>query len=82
MEAYTDGSNLGLVLWVLLTFGFAVLPFMYILQFRFNTPATGFVVLIILAIISGVYPYHTGRNLKCVNMVFKLDSEAILLLNN
>ena len=53
VEAYTDDGNLGLVLLVLVVFGLAVIPFTYILQFPFSTPATGFVVLIILAIISG-----------------------------
>ena len=53
VHAYTDDGNLGLVLLVLIVFGLAVIPFTYILRFPFTTPATGFVVLIILAIISG-----------------------------
>lgn len=59
VAAYTDDNNLGLVLLVLVVFGIAVIPYTYILQFLFTTPATGFVVIIILAIISGLFTMLT-----------------------
>ncbi|KAL8603343.1 hypothetical protein ACOMHN_039706 [Nucella lapillus] len=59
VEAYTEEGNLGLVLLFLIMFGIAVIPFIYILQFPFKTPATGFVVLIIFAIISGLFTMMT-----------------------
>ncbi|XP_076468788.1 phospholipid-transporting ATPase ABCA3-like isoform X1 [Babylonia areolata] len=56
VDAYTDKDNLGLVLLILVMFGIAVLPFIYILQFRYSSPATGFVNLVILEIITGLFP--------------------------
>jgi hypothetical protein len=53
VNAYTSDGNLGYVLVVLLVFGLSVIPFIYLLQTPFTSPATGFVVLIILAIVSG-----------------------------
>ncbi|XP_041350183.1 phospholipid-transporting ATPase ABCA3-like [Gigantopelta aegis] len=51
-DAYLD-ERLGLVFLSLLLYGWAVLPFMYLLQYLFKTPATGMVVVIILNILSG-----------------------------
>ncbi|XP_076468710.1 phospholipid-transporting ATPase ABCA3-like [Babylonia areolata] len=56
VDAYTDKGNLGLVLLILVMFGIAVLPFIYILQFQYSSPATGFVNLVILEIITGLFP--------------------------
>ena len=53
VDAYVEDGNLGLVLLILIVFGISVLPLTYILQFLFSTPATGFVVLIILYIVTG-----------------------------
>nr|KAG5699338.1 hypothetical protein BaRGS_004275 [Batillaria attramentaria] len=59
VEAYTSDDNMALVFLVLVVFGLAVIPYTYILQFIFVTPATGFVVIIILAIISGLFTMLT-----------------------
>lgn len=53
VEAYVEEDHLGMVLLILIAFGIAVLPFIYLLQSPFSAPATGFVVLIILSIVTG-----------------------------
>ena len=52
-SAYLDDGRFALVILVLATYGWAVLPFMYALQFAFNTPASGVVVVIVMNIFSG-----------------------------
>ncbi|XP_070193926.1 phospholipid-transporting ATPase ABCA3-like [Littorina saxatilis] len=59
VEAYTADYNLLLVMLVLVVFGIAVVPFTYVLQFPFTTPATGFVALVIMAIITGLFTMLT-----------------------
>ncbi|XP_076468682.1 phospholipid-transporting ATPase ABCA3-like [Babylonia areolata] len=68
VDAYTEDGNLGLVLLFLMMFGIAVLPFIYILQFPFSSPATGFVVLVILAIVSGLFTMMTVFILRIPSM--------------
>ncbi|KAK3796087.1 hypothetical protein RRG08_044081 [Elysia crispata] len=53
-SAYLDDGRFALVILVLATYGWAVLPFMYALQFAFNTPASGVVVVIVMNIFSGI----------------------------
>ena len=48
-----EDGNMAVVLLTLLLFGLAVIPFTYILQSGFSSPATGFVMIIIFSILSG-----------------------------
>lgn len=54
-EAYVYGGRLGYVFFLFFLYGWAVLPFMYSLQFLFDTPSTGMVMLTMLNIISGMH---------------------------
>ncbi|XP_067683603.1 phospholipid-transporting ATPase ABCA3-like [Haliotis asinina] len=53
-DAYVLDHRLGLVFLVFIVYGWSVLPFMYLLQYVFKTPATGMVIIIILNILSGL----------------------------
>lgn len=52
-SAYVADGRLGLVVVVFVLFGWAVLPFVYLFSFQFNTAATALVVTIIFNIVSG-----------------------------
>lgn len=51
--AYVADDRLGLVLLVLLVYGLAILPFVYVVSNMFKSPATAMVMLIIYNIFSG-----------------------------
>ncbi|RUS76071.1 hypothetical protein EGW08_016175 [Elysia chlorotica] len=53
-SAYLDDGRFMLVILVLAIYGWAVLPFMYALQFAFNSPPTGVVMVIVMNIFSGL----------------------------
>ncbi|XP_050413869.2 phospholipid-transporting ATPase ABCA3 [Patella vulgata] len=53
-EEYLSGSNLGYVSLSFLLYGLDILPFVYLMQYLFTTPATGMVVLIIINIFTGL----------------------------
>ncbi|KAK6177284.1 hypothetical protein SNE40_015412 [Patella caerulea] len=53
-EEYLSGSNLGYVSLAFLLYGLDILPFVYLMQYLFTTPATGMVVLIIINIFTGL----------------------------
>ncbi|GFS11780.1 ATP-binding cassette transporter sub-family A, partial [Elysia marginata] len=53
-SAYLDDGRFALVILVLAIYGWAVLPFMYALQFAFNSPPTGVVMVIVMNIFSGL----------------------------
>ncbi|XP_041350182.1 phospholipid-transporting ATPase ABCA3-like [Gigantopelta aegis] len=53
-DAYVLDGRLGLVFLSLVLYGWAVLPFMYLLQYLFKSPATGMVVAIIFNILTGL----------------------------
>ncbi|XP_059179614.1 phospholipid-transporting ATPase ABCA3-like [Physella acuta] len=53
-SAYLDDGRWGIVILVLVIYGWAVLPFMYALQFAFQSPPSGVVVVIMLNIFSGI----------------------------
>ncbi|KAK7486554.1 hypothetical protein BaRGS_00022220, partial [Batillaria attramentaria] len=59
VDAYTEDDNMGLVFLLLVVFGMGVIPFTYILQFIFVTPATGFVVIVVISIVSGMFTMLT-----------------------
>lgn len=52
-SAYLDDGRWGIVVLMLVIYGWAVLPFMYALQFAFQSPPSGVVVVIMLNIFSG-----------------------------
>ena len=52
-NAYTNDHRLGLVLLVLLLYGWAALTFVYLVSFAFKSPPTAMVLLIIFNIITG-----------------------------
>ena len=54
-NAYVDGHRLGLVLLVLLLYGWAALTFVYLVSFLFRSPATAMVILIIFNIVTGQF---------------------------
>lgn len=56
-DGYSTFQELGRIYFVLLMFGFAVLPFIYIAAFFFNAPASGFTKLSIIFIFLGVAMY-------------------------
>lgn len=53
--AYLNDGRWALVILVLAIYGWAVLPFMYAIQFAFKVPATGVVVVILLNIVTGIF---------------------------
>ncbi|XP_067683952.1 phospholipid-transporting ATPase ABCA3-like [Haliotis asinina] len=65
--AYSEDGRLGVVFLVLLVYGIAVLPFMYILQYVFKSPASGMVIIIILNIITGLATLLTTFMLRLLN---------------
>ena len=52
-EAYLGDGRFLITALVLAVYGFAVLPFMYALQFAFKSPPTGVVLVIMLNIVTG-----------------------------
>lgn len=52
-SAYTEDKRLGYVLTLFVLYGWAVLPFVYLLHYLFKTPAGGMVAVSILNIITG-----------------------------
>ena len=52
-NAYVEDHRLGLVLLVLLVYGWAALAFVYLVSFLFRSPATAMVILIIFNIVTG-----------------------------
>ena len=72
-DGYKTFEQLGRIYFVLIMFGFAVLPFIYIAAFFFNAPASGFTKMSIIFIFMGVAMYTVvfsmrfeGFNLKHV----------------
>lgn len=72
-DGYSTFEQLGRIYFVLIMFGFAVLPFIYIAAFFFNAPASGFTKMSIIFIFLGVALYTVvfsmrfeGFNLKHV----------------
>ncbi|XP_050417300.2 phospholipid-transporting ATPase ABCA3 [Patella vulgata] len=53
-DGFVSGSNLSYVFLVLLVFGLAVIPCVYMLQFLFNTPPGGMAAILILNVLSGL----------------------------
>lgn len=56
-DGYSTFEQLGRIFFVLMMFGFAVLPFIYIAAFFFNAPASGFTKMSIIFIFMGVAMY-------------------------
>lgn len=56
-DGYSTFEQLGRIYFVLIMFGFAVLPFIYIAAFFFNAPASGFTKMSIIFIFMGVAMY-------------------------
>lgn len=56
-EGYSTFEQLGRIFFVLIMFGFAVLPFIYIAAFFFSAPASGFTKMSIIFIFMGVAMY-------------------------
>ncbi|XP_065074347.1 phospholipid-transporting ATPase ABCA3-like [Ochlerotatus camptorhynchus] len=53
-DGWSTGEELGRVFLVLMVFGFGFLPLTYLLSFRFDVPAGGFVKLMLLNIFTGI----------------------------
>lgn len=53
MSAYLEDGRWGIVVLVLMLYGWAVLPLMYAIQFAFKSPTSGVVIVIMLNICSG-----------------------------
>ncbi|XP_046544466.1 phospholipid-transporting ATPase ABCA3-like isoform X1 [Haliotis rubra] len=54
-EAYVEDGRLGIVFLIFVVYGWAVLPFMYTLQYLFKVPASGMAMIIILNIVTGMF---------------------------
>ena len=54
-EAYVSDGRLGIVFLIFMTYGWAVLPFVYLLHFLFKVPATGMVVVSMINLGSGKF---------------------------
>ncbi|XP_069124776.1 phospholipid-transporting ATPase ABCA3-like [Argopecten irradians] len=54
IEAFVTGDHIAHILLLFLLYGWAMLPFMYLLSFLFSQPATGYVWLTMFNIIAGV----------------------------
>lgn len=57
VEAYVGGGRVGYVLLLLGLYGWAALPFMYVLSFLFVVPASALIWLTMVNIISGTSPF-------------------------
>ncbi|KAL5014325.1 hypothetical protein ScPMuIL_008595 [Solemya velum] len=53
-EAYNNEANMGIVFFIFLIYGWAVLPFVYLFHYLFKTPASGMVVVTIINILTGL----------------------------
>ncbi|XP_060066248.1 phospholipid-transporting ATPase ABCA3-like [Ylistrum balloti] len=53
-EAYSNGGRLGYVFLLFFIYGMACLPFVYLLHYLFDVPATGMVVVTMLNIVTGL----------------------------
>ncbi|KAK7101994.1 phospholipid-transporting ATPase ABCA3-like [Littorina saxatilis] len=58
-EAYVGDGRLGIVTLLLVMFGWAILPFIYLVHFLFSSPPTGMVVIIVFNIFSGLITMTT-----------------------
>ncbi|XP_053680207.1 phospholipid-transporting ATPase ABCA3-like [Anopheles nili] len=58
-EGWSTGEEIGRVILVMVVFGFAFLPFTYLLSFAFDIPASGFVRVMILNIFTGTIFFMT-----------------------
>jgi ATP-binding cassette, subfamily A (ABC1), member 3 len=56
-ESYNTSKELSRNFYLLATFGFAVLPYTYLLSFLFDAPTTGFVKLALIFIVTGDFSY-------------------------
>ena len=72
-NAYVDGHRLGLVLLVLLLYGWAALAFVYLVSFLFRSPATAMVILIVFNIVTGRCQFHR-QDLNCSSNFVCLSS--------
>ena len=56
-EVFT-GGNMGLLILILLFYGWSLIPLMYVLQFLFKTPVNGMTIAILINIMSGMNVHH------------------------
>ncbi|KAK7466709.1 hypothetical protein BaRGS_00037196, partial [Batillaria attramentaria] len=68
--AFTEGNLLSVVTLVLVAYGWAILPFIYLSQFLFKTPATGTLMSIVYNIVTGGF-LSFGMN-SCIMVVYKI----------
>ena len=54
-DAYVNNGRLGIVFLIFMTYGWAVLPFVYLLHYLFKVPATGMVVVSMINLGSGEF---------------------------
>ncbi|XP_071081915.1 phospholipid-transporting ATPase ABCA3-like [Haliotis cracherodii] len=54
-EAYAGDGRLGIMFLIFVVYGWAVLPFMYALQYLFKVPASGMAMITILNIVTGMF---------------------------
>ncbi|KAL9704634.1 hypothetical protein quinque_008152 [Culex quinquefasciatus] len=94
-DGWSSGEELGRVFLILLVFGFAFLPLTYLLSFRFDVPASGFVKLMLLNIFTGIIFFmavflllfdgfdlqDVGRGLEWGFMIFPLFALSHALSN-
>ena len=52
-EAYTGDHRLGLIFAMLVLYGWAAMPFVYMMHYLFKVPSTGMVVVTVLNIVTG-----------------------------
>ncbi|KAK6172501.1 hypothetical protein SNE40_016137 [Patella caerulea] len=63
---FRSGSNLAYVFLVLVMYGLAVIPFVYMLQFMFKTPPGGMAAILILSLFSGIISVMVVFNLSMI----------------
>lgn len=76
-NAYTDDNRLGLILLLLVVYGWAVLPFVYLLHYLFKTPASGMVAVSMLNIITGLATLMAVFILRIPSLNTKVIGDAL-----
>ena len=64
-EAYVNDHRLGIVFFIFLVYGWAVLPFVYLLHYMFKVPATGMVVGSVINLGVGKYKISNSYTMSC-----------------
>ncbi|XP_002739960.1 phospholipid-transporting ATPase ABCA3-like [Saccoglossus kowalevskii] len=75
IDAYSGGGRLGYIFLLMVLYGWAIIPLMYLFAFLFSVPSTGFVRMTIFNIITGLVFFMTVEILSfpSLNLMYVAD---------